>query len=239
VTHARGLLQLCVLGEERGPEPPVMLASTFYEPGPPAAVAAVLRSLEEPVVAVAAPLTDALEPDAERRCDAELRRRGTRPTSPSGPERALAELLPDLVRFSGAGEATEGTAPEGAFRSAPLFETNVEAVFASLAGRRLPAKRHPLGVARRVNELIEDHLVDGGGDLWHRRIEELEAGAAALAAHRYAVGLAWWLGDPREGVVVLPGAKPLEHFSAEGVMPPVERAALPAVEAAGSDGTSP
>jgi len=218
-----------------------MLSATFYEPGPPTAVAAALRALEEPVVAVAAPLTDPPAPDAERRCDAELRRRGMRAAAPSGPERALAGLVPELARFSGSGEAIEGTAPEGAFRSAPLFETNIEAVFASLAGRRLPAKRHPLGVARRVNELIEDHLVDGGGDLWHRRIEELEAGAAALAAHRYAVGLAWWLGEPGEGVVVLPGAKPLEHFTAEGVMPPVERAALPPVpaEGSGSGGASP
>jgi len=96
-----------------------MLSATFYEPGPPTAVAAALRALEEPVVAVAAPLTDPPAPDAERRCDAELRRRGMRAAAPSGPERALAGLVPELARFSGSGEAIEGTAPEGAFRSAP------------------------------------------------------------------------------------------------------------------------
>ena len=66
-------------------------------------------------------------------------------------------------------------------------------------------------------------MIDDGGDLWHRRIEEIDAVACALCAHRYAVGHACWLGDPDEGVVVLPGASIPAEFSRQGVMPPVER----------------
>jgi hypothetical protein len=69
---------------------------------------------------------------------------------------------------------------------------------------------------------------DIGGELWHRRIEEIDAGAAALCAHRYAVGHAWWLGDPAEGVIVLPGASLPERFPTEGVLPPVARLRPPA-----------
>jgi predicted nuclease with RNAse H fold len=72
-------------------------------------------------------------------------------------------------------------------------------------------------------------VIDEGGDLWHRRIEELDAAACALCAHRYAVGHASWLGDPEEGVVVLPGSSVPGAFSGEGVMPPVERLRLPTV----------
>jgi hypothetical protein len=76
---------------------------------------------------------------------------------------------------------------------------------------------------------------DAGGDLWSRRIEEVEAAAAALGAHRYAVGHAAWLGDPDEGVVVLPGSYPPEVFSSEGVVPPVPRARLGSARAGGEE----
>ncbi|MEA2479757.1 MAG: hypothetical protein QOJ07_1679, partial [Thermoleophilaceae bacterium] len=95
-------------------------------------------------------------------------------------------------------------------------------------GRRVPAKRHPVGIARRIEELVQDQVIDEGGDLWDRRIEEIEAAAAALCAHRYAVGHACWVGDPREGVIVLPGSRlPADGFSGQGVLPPVERVVLP------------
>jgi predicted nuclease with RNAse H fold len=102
-------------------------------------------------------------------------------------------------------------------------------VFSALQGRRLPAKRHPLGLQLRVDELSGDHVIDEGGDLWHRRIEELDAVACALCAHRYAVGHASWLGDPDEGVVVLPGSSVPDAFTSEGVMPPVERLRFPTI----------
>ena len=107
-----------------------------------------------------------------------------------------------------------------------MFETNVEAVFSALQNRRLPARRHPLGVQRRIQELLDDHVIDDGGDLWHRRIDEIEAAAAAVCAHRFAVGHARWIGDPAEGVVVLPGSGPVRPFTTEGVLPPVARVPL-------------
>ncbi|HEX5897534.1 MAG TPA: hypothetical protein VFY47_14495, partial [Thermoleophilaceae bacterium] len=57
--------------------------------------------------------------------------------------------------------------------------------------------------------------------------EELDAVACALSAHRYAVGHASWIGDPSEGVVVLPGTGVPETFRSSGVLPPVERLQLP------------
>src|SRR5215203_3326135 len=131
----------------------------------------------------------------------------------------LADLLRDLPTFAPAGEEHTGAVEEGAYGRFPLFETNADGVFYALQGRRLPAKRHPFGMLKRIEELAGDHVTDDGGDLWHRRIEEIDAVVCALCAHRYAVGHASWLGDPKEGVVVLPGASIPSEFSRQGVMP--------------------
>ena len=89
-------------------------------------------------------------------------------------------------------------------------------MFCALQGRRLPAKRHPFGMQLRIEELAGDRVIDEGGELWHRRIEELDAAACALGAHRYAVGHACWLGDPDEGVVVLPGSSVPSELPTQG-----------------------
>ena len=112
--------------------------------------------------------------------------------------------------------------PEGAYQETPLFPTDPDRVFWALQGRRLPAKRHPYGMQLRIAELIGDRISDEGGDLWHRRIEEIDALACALCAHRFAVGHASWMDG-----VVLPGTSLPEEFSTRGVMPPVERITLP------------
>jgi len=183
------------------------------------------------VVAIAAPALTSANGQRARACDEELRKRGVAPAPVSEPAGRLFDALSGLGLFvpsrPGATGALTGPVPEAAFRTAAVLETNVDAVFAALQGRRMPARRHPLGILRRIEELADDHVEDEGGDLWHRRIEEIEAAAAALAAHRYAVGHASWIGDPEEGVVVLPGARAPARFSATGVMPPVERASLP------------
>ena len=111
--------------------------------------------------------------------------------------------------------------PEGAYHETPLFPTDPDRVFWALQGRRLPAKRHPYGIQLRIAELIGDRISDEGGDLWHRRIEEIDALACALCAHRFAVGHASWM----EGVV-LPGTSLPREFSTRGVLPPVERISL-------------
>lgn len=219
---------LCVLEEVRDPEPPISLVATYYQPGSARAVVAELEALEDVCVGVAGPTSLPDEQQDLRVCDAELRERGV-PLSPpleAGP--ALRSGLEALGFFVPEGDDLEGEVPEGAFHTARVFETNPDGVFFALQGRRLPAKRHPLGVERRIDELEHVHVVDEGGELWHRRMEEIEAAAAAFCAHRYAVGHARWIGEPAEGVVVLPGSGPLERFTAEGVLPPVERRPLAA-----------
>ena len=156
---------------------------------------------------------------------------------PGTPEQVAGELrrLGDIVVGIGTGahevtqhldlgvfEAEDGEpVPEGAYAETPLFPTDPDRVFWALQGRRLPAKRHPYGVQLRIDELEDDHIVDESGDLWHRRIEELDALACALCAHRFAVGHASWMDG-----VVLPGTSLPHEFSTRGVMPPVERISL-------------
>jgi predicted nuclease with RNAse H fold len=223
VVAARGLLQLALLEEVRAPDPPIRLAAAFFEPGTTAQVAAELRALPEAVVAVGAPLEDG----GTRACDELLRQRGVPPEVPDPEVQRLAEELSPLGVFQPSGEGEEGGVPDGAYREAPVFETNPDAVFCAIQGRRLPSKRHPFGMQLRIGEVLEDQVLDDGGDLWHRRIEEIDAVAAALCAHRYAVGHASWIGDPEEGVLVLPGSAVPGRFGTKGVLSPVERLQLP------------
>ncbi|MGH2741121.1 MAG: DUF429 domain-containing protein [Thermoleophilaceae bacterium] len=227
VVPTQRALQLAMLEEVRAPEPPVRLSAIFFEPGSAAQVAAELRSLGEVVVGVGAPLAEPHEGRPGRDCDALLSRRGAAPHPPAPDARELAELLSDLTLYAPDDQARDGHVDEGAYHNFPLFETNADGVFCALQGRRLPARRHPLGVQMRIEELDGDHVIDEGGDLWHRRIEELDAAACALCAHRYAVGHASWLGDPEEAVVVLPGSSIPHEFPRQGVLPPVERLRLP------------
>lgn len=230
VVPMQGALQLAMLEEVRTPEPPIRLSAIFFEPGSAAQVAAELGSLGEIVLAAGAPLQPAAGSDG-RGCDRALAVRGINPPPPNAQTMRLVELLRGLHVFAprNGGDAGEGVVEEGAYTDQRLFETNPDAVFCALQGRRLPAKRHPLGMQLRIEELAGDHVADEGGDLWHRRMEELDAAACALAAHRYAVGHACWLGDPAEAVVVLPGSSIPAEFETRGVMPPVERLQLPPV----------
>ena len=221
--------QLCVLQEGRTVEPPERLQATFYEPGPAHAVAAAIEALGDTVVAIGVPRTEATGGKGERTADSLLERAGVaaQPFDPAAA--AIYDELADAGTFHPEGSGDQGAATE---RAEPdtVVETNVEGVFCSLQERRLPARRHPLGTRRRVTQLIDRRVVDAGGDLWHRRIEEIDAAAAALCAHRLAVGRARWIGDPAEGVIVLPGVDPLRQFATEGVLPPVARLPLPDAE---------
>lgn len=219
---------LCVLEEALVEEPPVRLPATFFEPGPAEAVAEAIRSFGDAVVAIAAPIRRPVEGEI-RECDRELRRRGVFPLPFEESGRRMFQALAGYGIYSPDHPEGLTTAPveEGAYSNYPVFETHPDGIFCALQGRRLPARRHPLGVQRRIEELVEDHIVDEGGELWYRRIEEIDAAAAALAAHRYAVGHACWVGDPDEAVIVLPGSRLPDAFSGEGVIPPVPRAPLP------------
>jgi predicted nuclease with RNAse H fold len=222
-------VHLCALEELREPEPPIKLEALFYEPASPEQVAAEVRAFGDAVVAIAAPVSAPREDRPARVADAALRMRGvlSAPFTPEG--RRMFQALANRGLFSPEvpDGVTEGEVSEGAYETMPVFETNADGVFCALHGKRMPAKRHPIGIVRRIEELENDHVIDDGGDLWHRRIEEIEAAAAALCAHRYAVGHACWVGDPGEGVVVLPGSRLPESFSGQGVLPPVERVVLP------------
>jgi predicted nuclease with RNAse H fold len=223
VVPVQGALQLALLEEVRAPEPPIRLAALFYEPGSAVDVARELLTLSDVVIGFGAPLGGPRNGRPGRDCDALLLRRGVAPQAATPETRALADLLRDLPAFAPAGGEQTGTVDEGSYSRFPLFETNPDGVFFALQSRRLPAKRHPFGLWKRIEELAGDHVTDDGGDLWHRRVEEIDAVVCALCAHRYAVGHASWLGDPEEGVVVLPGASIPTEFSRQGVMPPVER----------------
>ena len=207
----QGSLQLAMLEEVRTPEPPIRLSAIFFEPGSAAQVAAELRALGEVVVGVGAPLAGPRDgaPGPRLRRAAAAPRRGAPAAPTRETRRAGRGCCASCARFAPGG-ATSATGPvgEGAYRDFPLFETNADGVFCALQGRRLPAKRHPLGLQLRIEELDGDHVIDEGGDLWHRRIEEIDAAACALCAHRYARrATPRWLGDPEEGVVVLPGQR--------------------------------
>jgi predicted nuclease with RNAse H fold len=217
VVGAGPYLQLATLEEVRTEEPPVRLAARFYEPGSPQQLVQELRAFDDAVVGIGAPLSS--EP---RLADKELRGRGV-PGIPvhEGAQALVASL--NLPLYAG---GPSDIVDEGAYAATPLFETHPDGVFFALRGIRLPAKRHPLGIQLRIEELEDEHIEDDGGELWHRRIEELEAVAVALAAHRFAVGHACWVGDPAEGVIVLPGSRLPERFSGEGVIPPVSRIPL-------------
>ena len=217
VVGAGPYLQLATLEEVRTEEPPVRLRARFFEPGSPEAVTAELRGEPEAVIGVGSPLGT-----TGRAADRDLLSRGVPALPPHEGAVALVEALGLPVYAGGASDVVD----EGAYAETPVFETHPDGVFCALRGIRLPAKRHPFGIALRIEELQDEHVEDEGGDLWHRRIEELEAVAVALAAHRFAVGHACWVGDPAEGVIVLPGSRLPERFSGEGVIPPVPRVPL-------------
>jgi predicted nuclease with RNAse H fold len=226
IVPARGLVQLALLEEVRGAEPPIRLRAVFFEPGSAAQLAAELLSLEEVIVGVGGPLQPPA-PDRNRLCDDLLRHRGVA-ARPFDPELGkVAEELSGLGVFAPEVMDAEGPVPEGAFRETSVFETNPDGIFCALRARRLPSRRHPQGIRLRIDELEHEQVLDDGGGLWNRRIEEIDAVAAALCAHRFAVGHAWWLGAAGEGVTVVPGASLPGKFSSEGVLVPVERLQLP------------
>ena len=114
---------------------------------------------------------------------------------------ALELFTPDAAH---GGHRLEGPVGDGALRFGRVAETYPDAVFCALLGHRPPAKRTPSGLQQRIAALKLKRVVDDDGGLWQRTIDELDATAAAYAAYTLASGLGGWVGDPREGVIVLP-----------------------------------
>jgi hypothetical protein len=119
--------------------------------------------------------------------------------------------------------AVHAAVGHGALRFGRLCETYPDAVFCSLLGHRPPPKRTPWGLQQRIAALRLRGVTDDDGGLWHRTLDELDACAAAYSAYALSAGTASWVGDPREGVIVLPVPELADRYDP---LPPPRRAML-------------
>jgi predicted nuclease with RNAse H fold len=119
--------------------------------------------------------------------------------------------------------AYEGAVSDAALTHGRLFETYPDAIFCSLLGHRPSPKRTPWGLQQRIAALKQQGVVDEDGGLWHRTLDELDACAAAFAAYGLSAGIGTWVGDPEEGVIVLPADALLPRYDK---LPPPTRASL-------------
>jgi len=120
-------------------------------------------------------------------------------------------------------DALEAPVGDGALRFGRLCETYPDAVFCALLGHRPSAKRTPWGLQQRIAALRLRGVADDDGGLWHRTLDELDACAAAYAAYALATGTGCSVGDPREGVIVLPVERLEDRYAK---LPPPARAPL-------------
>jgi hypothetical protein len=136
----------------------------------------------------------------------------------------LFAALAPLGRFTPpASGAYEGSVGDHALAHGRLFETYPDAVFCSLLGHRPSPKRTPWGLQQRIAALKVKGIADADGGLWHRTVDELDAAAAAYTAYALAIGLGNWVGDPAEGVIVLPSQELLSRYDK---LPPPTRERL-------------
>jgi predicted nuclease with RNAse H fold len=133
---------------------------------------------------------------------------------------ALAQL--ELYRPRAANGRIERVG-SAALRFGRLCETYPDAIFCTLLGHRPAPKRTPWGLQERIEALRRKGVQDADGGLWHRTLDELDACAAAYAAYALAAGIGLWVGEPEEGVIVLPVAGLLDRYER---LPPPARAAL-------------
>ncbi|MDQ3849059.1 MAG: DUF429 domain-containing protein [Actinomycetota bacterium] len=135
----------------------------------------------------------------------------------------LFAALAPMGLFRPGTNAVQGSVGQGAQRFGRLCETYPDAVFCALLGHRPSPKRTPWGLQQRIAALKLRGVVDADGGLWHRTVDELDACAAAYAAYCLVAGGGSWVGDPREGVIVLPVPELLERYDP---LPPPARAPL-------------
>jgi predicted nuclease with RNAse H fold len=135
----------------------------------------------------------------------------------------LFAALEPLGLYRPGEEGFEGAAGSAALRHGRLCETYPDAIFCSLLGHRPSPKRTPWGLQQRIAALKLRGVVDADGGLWHRTLDELDACAAAFTAYALAAGRAVWVGDPVEGVIVLPTGELLDRYEP---LPPPARSPL-------------
>ena len=110
-----------------------------------------------------------------------------------------------------------------ALRFGRLCETYPDAIFCALLGPPPPPKRTPWGLQQRIAALKLRDVVDDDGGLWQRTVDELDACAAAYAAYALSEGFGSWVGEPSEGVIVLPVPELEDVYEP---LPPPSRARL-------------
>jgi len=125
---------------------------------------------------------------------------------------ALELFRPDAASQGPGAGAYEGPVGDGALRHGRVAETYPDAVFCALLAHRPPPKRTPSGLQQRIAALRLRGVVDDDGGLWQRTLDELDATAAAYAAYTLAAGTGGWVGDPREGVIILPVARLADRY---------------------------
>lgn len=133
---------------------------------------------------------------------------------------ALASL--ELFRPDAQG-ALQAPVGHGAVRFGRLCETYPDAIFCSLLGHRPSPKRTPWGLQQRIAALKLRGVIDEDGGLWHRTLDELDACAAAYTAYALTNATGSWVGDPREGIIVLPVPALADRYEK---LPPPARSAL-------------
>jgi predicted nuclease with RNAse H fold len=172
-----------------------------------------------------------------RVCDALLYRRGL-PLYPvpsaEEPERAWEDWMRVGFELFGALEGLglyrpparpgcQGEVGDGALAAGRLCETYPDAIFCALLGHRPGAKRTPSGLQERIAVLKLKGVADEDGGLWQRTLDELDACAAAYAAYGLAAGVGTWVGEPDEGVIVLPSLQLRDRYTK---LPPPRRVPL-------------
>lgn len=137
----------------------------------------------------------------------ECRRRGLA-IYPTVPGRVAGWVRAGLDVYAALGALGLRLPSHAADRAATLLEIYPALSFTALAGRLLPRKSTPAGLAARRRVLAE-HGITVDSDAH----DDLDAAVAALSGRRYREGAATLLGHPAEGLLLVPAAPLPEQWA--------------------------
>ena len=220
-------LQLAMLEEVRAPEPPIRLQrASSTSPATPSQVVARAALARRR----GGRRGCAARGRGSRACDASWPSAACRrmPLRPSRRRLLLRGAWPAGVHARGGRRATARAGGGGRLSPASRLRDQRRRRLLRAPG---PARCRPSATRSASSgasrSWSDDHVIDEGGDLWHRRIEEIDAAGAALCGaplrrRARATGLvtpprAWWCCRERAC---------RSAFSANGVLPDVPRAKL-------------